>query len=35
MLKISLVVKHTVVQMGACAKNPNNPGCPDMLTKQF
>jgi len=33
MLKISLVVKHSVVQMGACAKTKANSGCPDVLVK--
>lgn len=33
MLKISLVAKHTVVQMAGCAKNPTMSNCPDIMTK--
>jgi hypothetical protein len=35
MLKISKIARHTVVQMGACSKTPNNSGCPDVLTKMY
>ena len=33
MLKISKIVKHTVVQMGSCAKWKHSGGCPDILVK--
>ena len=35
MLKISKIVKHTVVQKSACAKTKSNIGCPDILVKSM
>ncbi len=35
MLKISKIARHTVVQMGACTKQPYNQGCPDMSSKMY
>ena len=35
MLKISLVVRHAVVQKGSCAKMPKSNSCPDILAKVF
>ena len=33
MLKISFVVKHSVVQMAGCAKYPKSSSCPDIYAK--
>ena len=33
MLKISVVAKHTVVQMAGCAKAPKSSLCPDIMAK--
>lgn len=33
MLKISKIAKHTVVQMGGCAKVPKGASCPDIMAK--
>ena len=35
MLKISLVAKHTVVQMAGCAKRPKSNSCPDIMSKML
>ena len=35
MLKISTIARHTIVQMGACAKAPKSPSCPDIMAKMF
>ena len=35
MLKISVIAKHTVVQMGGCAKKPNSNSCPEIMAKFF
>lgn len=33
MLKISKIVKHTIVQMAGCAKAPKSTACPDIMSK--
>ena len=33
MLKISKIVKHTVIQMAGCAKQPQSSSCPDIMAK--
>ncbi len=35
MLKISLVAKHTVVQMAGCAKTQGQGNCPDIMVKHY